>query len=283
MQDYRRTAEHHYSLGMHGGWTQGAPWTKRILVILIVAWLLALLAMTKITSWALSFEAMYLTPASVADGSFWQIFTAPVFGSLCVSQFIFHVLYLLVFGPKVERELGPSKFLRFYLIVAITATLAACVLRFFMAPLAEIPASTAAAPIFAVMVSYAVLWPRDPFWIFGLFPARIIYIVIFLCAVEILFAIIGGASPFCVDYIGSFMGIALGWTTMKIPSVRSLIIGSPKKAAVSPGARISKSEIPSTPRRMPDGPIEKKSDRPAAPESKPAPSKKGGRSKFLEF
>jgi len=279
--EYYRIHERHLRLGMYGGWTQGAIWTRRFLIFLVVFWLIALIGPRLYEPMFGLIAHLFLTPTSVISGMVWQIFTAPWFGTICPCQwwlFPFHLLYLLVFGPKVEREWGNARFLRFFLAIAFTAGLISMLLRL-PTPLAMVPASTASAAIFAVMVAYASLWPRDPFYVFGLFPSPILYVVLVLCAFEVLFMILTPVSEFGVDYIASATGVMLGFGAMRIPFLYNLFIGKKKERKVSVSGRARRGEfIPSSPNS-------------GAPSSVPDPSKikgsksekKGKRSGFLEF
>lgn len=279
--EYYRVHERHLRLGMYGGWTQGATWTRRFLVIIVVCWLVTLIGPRLYEPMFGLIAHLYLTPASVATGMVWQIFTAPWFGTICSCQwwlFFFHLLYLLVFGPKIEREWGSLRFLRFFLAIAFTAGLISMILRL-PTPLAIVPASTTSAAIFAVMVAYASLWPRDPFYVFGLFPSPILYVVLVLCAFEVLVMILAPATEFGVDYIASASGVMLGFGAMRIPFLYNLFIGRKKERKVSASGRAKRGEF--MPSNAESG----------APSSMGDPSgikgakgeKKGKRSGFLEF
>ena len=285
---YQPQSEHHrqyeqmYRLGMQGGWTQGATWTKRFLVILAVCWLVAVFSiLTRLSSTPLGgiVVALYLTPSAVATGSIWQIFTAPWLGTMCMWSFFFHLFCLLVFGPKVEREWGSSRFLRYYLSVAFVATLLGFLLRL-PTPLSVIPASTASAAIFAVMIAYGANWPRDIIWVFGLFPSPVIYVILFLCAVEILSWVLYGAGTLGVDFVASAMGVVLGFGAMKIPFLKAIFVGEKPTRTVSTGKRAAAQEY-SVPR--PSSSTAKKSSPPMPQQSARKPAKKGKRSGFLEL
>ncbi len=302
---YQPQSEHHrqyertYRLGMHGGWTQGAKYTKLFLIIIAAVWVAALLLLRLTPAIAVIIDGMLLQPSDVVRGHVWQLFTAQWIGSVAGCQFwivLFHLFYLLVFGPKVEREWGSPRFLRFYLLVAFIAALLACLLRL-PTPFAVVPASTMSAAIFAIMVVYAANWPRDPVWIFGLFPTPILYVVICLCALEVLFMILAPAGEFGVDYVASGMGVMIGFASVKVPFVKAVLIGEKTKKKVSAGGRVRTSEFRKKPRPLkrnqppfpssedvsePDATFADKSGPARKPSQKPD-EKNGKRSGFLEF
>jgi membrane associated rhomboid family serine protease len=244
--EYRRQTEQHYRLGMQGGWTQGALWTRRFLAILLILWLIALLGPRLIPAIAPFIVGLYLQPSEVATGKFWQIFTSPWLGATSPCQwtaFLFHLLYLLTFGPKVEREWGNARFLRFYLITAFIASAIAFLLRLPSSALTLFPASTASAAIFAVMIAYVSMWPRDMFYVFGLFPTPILYCVLAICGIEAIYMILNGASPLGVDFVASIAGATLGFAAMKIPFIYKLFLGSKKSKVSTAGKRAGKYEF----------------------------------------
>jgi membrane associated rhomboid family serine protease len=269
--EYRRTFDRHYRLGMHGGWTQGAIWTKRLLIILGSIWLSALLLPRLFPPIEPLFAAMYLAPAGLLSGQIWQLVTAPFFGVISPCQwwvFLFHLFYLLVFGPKVEREWGNKRFIRYYLTVAFLANFLSFLMRI-PTPLAGIPASTVGAAVFAVMIAYGTMWPRDPFWVFGIFPAPVIYIILFLCAMEVLFMVLTPASLFGADYVASAMGVAIGFASMKIPAVKALILGTKRPKVVTTTKRVRSQEYINPPS--------------ASKPQEPKDGKKNKRSGYLEM
>jgi membrane associated rhomboid family serine protease len=225
-------------MGMQGGWTQGAKWTRRFLWILAIAWVVMViginLGMRKAPPVAEFFISLYLNPAAVLSGRYWEVLTAPWFPMTCING-LFHVLYLFVFGPRVERELGSAKFLRFYLILAYISTLVSLALRLPSPYLAATPASTASAAIFGVMVAYAARWPRDPLWAFGLVPVPTVYVVIALCALEVVFFFATGVAG--TDYVAAVAAIGLSLLATKVAFVRGLIFGGERRPRRSPASR----------------------------------------------
>ncbi len=276
MREYGRWFERHYSLGMHGGWTQGATWTRWMLCILGACWLLTMFSLRFYPPLGQFFVNCYLVPAAVVQGKLWQLITAPFFPVLCWWSMVFHLLYLLVFGPKVEREWGTPRFMRFFLIIAFVSTVVGFLVRMPFPELAAIPASTASAAIYAVMVAYASMWPRDPFWVFGLFPAPVVYIVMFLCAAEIIFMLLVSATEMSVDFVGAGCGIILALAVMRIPAVKTIILGEKRKVEVTTAARARRSEL-SQGTTLPGSSSRKPSS------SQPKPARKGKRSKYLEL
>ena len=220
----------YFRLGMQGGWTQGAKWTVRFLWVLGIAWVVSVIGINvggRMGSPIVDFlMRMYLTPSGVLGGSYWEPLTSVWFPtpSLCALMGLWHILYLLVFGPKVERDWGSRRFLRFYLFVAYFSTLAALLLRSASPVLAGMTASTASAAIFGVMVAYAMMWPRDQMWVFALFPVPVVYIVLVICGIEVVFFLIAGVGGM-VDFVAEIVAIGTAWAAFKVPVVRAVAMG----------------------------------------------------------
>ena len=228
-------------LGMQGGWTQGARWTRFFLIVLAVIYVLTLFGLVhgaKINpNIPVFLSSLYLTPLVILQGNFWGLIASPWMLVPCWWQAIFHLMYLLVFGPKVEREWGSARFLRFYLLVIYLSTALSFLIRLASPALAVIPGATSAAGIFAVMVAYSTMWPRDRMWVFGLFPSPVSYIVWFLCAAEIIFFFLAGASG--EDFAATVVGIGLAFLAMKVPFVRGIFIPERRKARKSPKTKFT--------------------------------------------
>jgi membrane associated rhomboid family serine protease len=224
-------------MAMQGGWTQGAKWTRLFLWVLGIGWVVMVIGINvgnrSAPAVAQFLISLYLTPTAVVSGKFWEPITAPWFPTLCTG--LFHILCLFVFGPRIERELGSGRFLRFYLLLAYISTLVSLLLRSLSPDLAAIPASTAAAAIFGIMVAYAVRWPREPFWLFGLVPLQVVYVVIALCGLEILSFIVSGAAG--TDYVADVTAIGLSYLSAKTVFVRGLLLGGERTGGKSQVSR----------------------------------------------
>ena len=103
---------------------------------------------------------------------------APLFSSLFLHGGWLHVIsnmwYLWIFGDNVEDRTGHFRFLLFYLLCGILATLSHIILN----PLSDIPTIGASGAIAGVMGAYFILYPR----------ARIVtlfFLFIFIQIVEI--------------------------------------------------------------------------------------------------
>ena len=112
------------------------------------------------------FEQWAVVPSELSQ-SFQTGFRAPAWsewGTLITAQFLhggfLHVagnmLYLWIFGNNLEDELGHSKFLLFYLVCGLLASL----VQWFVDPISAIPSLGASGAIAGVMGAYIFKFPQ---------------------------------------------------------------------------------------------------------------------------
>jgi membrane associated rhomboid family serine protease len=102
----------------------------------------------------------------------------PEWGTLFTSQFLHggwlhlfgNMLFLWIFGNNVEDELGHLKFLGFYLLCGVLASLT----QWFFSPLSEVPSLGASGAIAGVMGAYIVKFPlASILTLISFFPFRV--------------------------------------------------------------------------------------------------------------
>ncbi|WP_373045571.1 rhomboid family intramembrane serine protease [Vulgatibacter sp.] len=116
-----------------------------------------------------SFEAsvfsLGVTPREVTTGvDSWPPSLAPPLATIFTSMFahggLFHIggnmLFLWIFGNNVEDDMGPVKFLAFYLLCGVAAAGAQIVLE----PASQIPMVGASGAIAGVLGAYLLLYPH---------------------------------------------------------------------------------------------------------------------------
>jgi membrane associated rhomboid family serine protease len=127
-------------------------------------------------------EAQQLGQENPTGTPFVQLDDAPWLVTVFTSMFMhggllhiaFNMLFLWIFGNNVEDELGPLKFLLFYLLAGITAVFAQAAID----PSSTLPTIGASGAIAGVLGAYALLWPRAKV-------LTLIFVVFFVTIVEI--------------------------------------------------------------------------------------------------
>lgn len=129
----------------------------------------------------------------------------------------FNMLTLFFFGPRVEMQLGGTRFVRLYLISGFAGAGLSI-----LTPFAPIVGASGA--IFGVMYAFAHFWPRAPIYIWGVIPieARI------LVAVWTAFAVFGGlgfggGGVAHFAHLGGFLGafIYLRFAAFRVAAKRA--------------------------------------------------------------
>lgn len=125
-----------------------------------------------------------------------------------LSHLLFNMLGLFFFGSRVEARLGERRFITLYLVSGITGALASLI---FTPQAAVIGAS---AGVFGVMLAFAMFWPRERIYIWGVLPieARVLVIITTVLALYSGFSGRGGGVAHFA-HLGGYVGawIYLWW------------------------------------------------------------------------
>lgn len=97
-----------------------------------------------------------LTGACEAAGLGWSSLVTAMFMHGSWGHLLGNMLFLWVFGNNVEDSMGRLRFLVFYLVCGVAASLA----HVFLSPASAVPAVGASGAISGVMGAYIVLYPR---------------------------------------------------------------------------------------------------------------------------
>lgn len=117
------------------------------------------------------------------------------------AHLLFNMLGIFFFGPRVEARLGSRRFLVLYLLSGISGALVSLV---FTPRAAVIGAS---AGVFGIMMAFALYWPRERIYIWGVLPveARVLVIVTTALALYSGFGGLGGGVAHFA-HLGGYAG-----------------------------------------------------------------------------
>lgn len=119
---------------------------------------------------------------------YWQVFTY-MFVHADFTHILFNMLGLFMFGMPVERRIGSSEFLLFYLL---TGTLSGIFsLISYVAAGTNVILVGASGAIYAVLFSFAVFYPYARVFVFGIFPMRAPILVMVYTGIEIFNQVFG--------------------------------------------------------------------------------------------
>jgi membrane associated rhomboid family serine protease len=96
-------------------------------------------------------------PAEIASGHHLVTILTAMFMHGSWSHIIGNMIFLWAFGPEVEDLMTPRRYLAFYLLGGLAATLAQVVAM----PMSTVPTLGASGAIAAVMGAFVVSYPRD--------------------------------------------------------------------------------------------------------------------------
>jgi len=154
------------------------PWVRKLLIANGVVYIITL-------AFAGLVPYLAFTPARVIP-QFWTPVTY-MFVHVGLWHLLFNMLALFFFGPPLEERWGPKGFIRFYFIAGMGG--AALSLIFPFQPIAG-----ASAAVYGIMVAFAMYWPENPIYIWGIFPVKAKFLVGFLVGLSLFFAISGGQA-----------------------------------------------------------------------------------------
>ena len=217
------------------------PWVKRLLIAngavflatLAMPWLIDYLAFQPA---GVLFRPWTILTYMFVHGGFWHIF--------------FNMLALFFFGPPIEDRWGSREFIKYYLICGLGGAAASFIFAFNSSVVG------ASAAIYGVMLAFAMLWPDVPIYIWGIFPVKAKWLVIFLAALSVLSAF-GGSSD-GVAHFAHLGGFAAGFLYIKLDKATGTPLQKLKKLAarrrfkVVPGGPVAPSEPPKPKRRGDD-------------------------------
>ncbi|HUF26738.1 MAG TPA: rhomboid family intramembrane serine protease [Gemmatimonadaceae bacterium] len=152
------------------------------------------------------------------EGSWWSIFTYMFvhagFWHLAVNMYT-----LWLFGPRVEHHWSGWGFSRFYVWCGLGGWLFHLV--FDRGGLLM----GASAAVLGVMLAYAMRWPDDEVYLFGIVPVKVRWLVAFVIVANLLSGmaamnVVGGGSG--VAYLAHLGGLAFAWLYLRTPSAQSI-------------------------------------------------------------
>jgi len=181
-----------------------------------VQWLLALnigvyfLQLTLFSQESI-YSALALDPARFPN-EWWTVITY-MFVHAWLAHLAFNMFTLWMFGPRLEHIWGTRTFVQFYLWCGIGGALAHLI---FAQHLAVIGASGA---ISGVLVAYALRWPDEEVYLFGVIPMKSRWLIAAMIGMNIIFALSPGSG---IDWTAHLGGMAFGWLFLKLSSLGGL-------------------------------------------------------------
>ena len=148
-----------------------------------------------------------LVPAAVLNSkTYWQFFTYQfVHGSFF--HLFFNMLALFFFGTPIEKKAGTKEFVLYYLTAGTLSGVFSFAVYVMMGEYLTVLIGASGA-IFAVLLLYAVLYPRSVIFLWGILPIPAPLLILGYGIVEL----IGIFSSYDgVAHLTHFIGLVIGW------------------------------------------------------------------------
>ena len=169
-------------------------WTLRLIILNVVFYVLAEVSPGLM-------NAMALIPAYVMVRP-WTLVTY-MFMHGGFTHILFNMLGLYFFGPRLEEELGGTRFLLLYFISGLMGAVLS-----FLTPNAAIIGASGA--VYGIFLGFAFFWPRERIYIWGILPIEARWLVVAMTALS-LFGGFGAGESFTAQFahLGGFVGAFL--------------------------------------------------------------------------
>jgi membrane associated rhomboid family serine protease len=154
------------------------------------------------------YSALALDPARF-PATWWTVVTY-MFVHAWLAHLAFNMFTLWMFGPRLEHEWGTRTFVWFYLWCGLGGAIAHLV---FAQHSSVVGASGA---ISGVLVAYALRWPDEEVYLFGVIPMRSRWLIAAMLAMNIIFALSPGSR---IDWTAHLGGMAFGWIFLRLYSM----------------------------------------------------------------
>jgi membrane associated rhomboid family serine protease len=131
------------------------------------------------------------------------------------SHILFNMFALYIFGPRVEALIGGRRFISLYLISGVMGGL----LSIIFAPFSPIIGASGA--VFGVQLAFAMKWPRDKIFIWGVLPIEARWLVVLTTVMSLYGGFGGGAGGVAhFAHLGGYLGAFayLKWLDLRAPA-----------------------------------------------------------------
>ena len=143
---------------------------KGMLVYLIYAICLAVFAFWQLpTDQTFMMNNFLVSWELLSEGRWWTLVTS-VFSHNSALHLLINMLVLSSFGPILIKVIGARRFISFYLLAGITASLSHAILSNYLMHQPELPALGASGSIAGLVLLFSLMFPKEKLLLFGIIP-----------------------------------------------------------------------------------------------------------------
>lgn len=157
------------------------------------------------------FSALALNPARFPAA--WWTIVSYMFVHAWLAHLAFNMFTLWMFGPRLEQIWGTRTFVQFYLWCGVGGA----ILHLLLAQNSAVVGASGA--ISGVLVAYALRWPDDEIYLFGVIPMKSRWLIAAMIVMNIVFALSPGSG---IDWTAHVGGMGFGWLFLKLYSLGGL-------------------------------------------------------------
>jgi membrane associated rhomboid family serine protease len=158
-----------------------------------------------------TYSTLALDPARF-PGEWWTVVTY-MFVHGWLAHLAFNMFTLWMFGPRLEHLWGTRSFVQFYIWCGLGGAFAHLL---FAQHTSVVGASGA---ISGVLVAYALRWPDEEVYVFGVIPMKSRWLIAAMIGMNIIFALSPSSG---IDWTAHVGGMAFGWVFLKLSSLGGL-------------------------------------------------------------
>ena len=160
------------------------------------------------------FGALGLDPASF-PASWWTIATY-MFVHAGLWHLAFNMLSLWMFGPRIENLWGARGFMYFYLWCGVGGSIAHLLFE------GNAGLVGASAAIMGVLLAYALRWPDEEVYVFGVIPIKTRWLVVWLALINLAMGISSTKGGSGIGWFAHLGGLAFGWVYLRVSAFGGL-------------------------------------------------------------
>ena len=160
------------------------------------------------------FGALGLDPARF-PGTWWTIATY-MFVHAGLWHLVFNMVSLWMFGPRIEHSWGARAFVYFYLWCGIGGGIAHMLLD------GQAQLVGASAAIMGVLLAYALRWPDEEVYLFGVIAMKTRWLVVWLAVINVAMGVSSTRGGGGIAWFAHLGGLAFGWVYLRVSAFGGL-------------------------------------------------------------
>lgn len=154
----------------------------------------------------------------------------------------FNMLSLWMFGPRIESLWGARSFIYFYLWCGIGGAIAHLLFK------GEAGLVGASAAVMGVLLAYALRWPDEEVYVFGVLPMKTRWLVVWLALINLAMGLSSMDGGSGIGWFAHLGGLAFGWIYLRVSAFGGL---DNFRRWVSPAPDEPEDTYRAVPRRVP--------------------------------